>query len=150
MRRVMARRPRFVTRVFTPEELSFGGASKGAARYLAEFMAARGAVLRCLGSTPADEVCILDVSVQRKVGERPQVVLSQRAQELARRRGVSEIALSLSCTGDVAVANAVALNDETRPRPPERPDPKAELRASFREARSVLDELERREGTGAQ
>jgi hypothetical protein len=38
---------------------------------------------------------------------------------------------------------AVAMTDEVRPRKEERPDPKEELRASFRAARSVIDELER-------
>ena len=53
-----------------------------------------------------------------------------------------EVALSLSYTRDVAVANAVAVTDEVRPQPDDRPDPERELAASFREARSVLDELE--------
>jgi holo-[acyl-carrier protein] synthase len=53
------------------------------------------------------------------------------------------VALSISYTHDVAVANAVPMTDEVRPRKEERPDPKEELRASFRAARSVIDELER-------
>ena len=46
-------------------------------------------------------------------------------------------------TLDTAVANAVAVTDEVRPQPDDKPDPERELAASFREARSVLDELER-------
>ena len=56
---------------------------------------------------------------------------------------MEEIALSLSFTHDYAVANAVAITEATRPKQSEAPDPKAELAASFREARSLLDELER-------
>jgi holo-[acyl-carrier protein] synthase len=43
----------------------------------------------------------------------------------------------------VAVANAVAMTADVRPRQEEAPDPLKELQASFREARSVIDELER-------
>jgi holo-[acyl-carrier protein] synthase len=62
---------------------------------------------------------------------------------VAHELGIREVALSISYTHDVAVANAVAMTDEVRPRKEERPDPKEELRASFRAARSVIDELER-------
>jgi holo-[acyl-carrier protein] synthase len=34
------------------------------------------------------------------------------------------------------------MTEEVRPKQEERPDPKAELRESFRAARSVLDELD--------
>ena len=60
-----------------------------------------------------------------------------------RERGVREIALSISHTRDVAVANALAVTDEVRPAPPERDDAARQLAASFKEARAVLDELER-------
>jgi holo-[acyl-carrier protein] synthase len=73
---------------------------------------------------------------------RPEVVLSGRAAEVAQEQGIREIALSISYTHDVAVASAVAMTEEVRPKQEERPDPKAELRESFRAARSVLDELD--------
>lgn len=145
MERVMRRHPRFLQKVFSPEEIQFCEHTDRPARHFAERMAARGAVLRALGATPADGACILDVTVSSVPGERPRANLSGKAQQLAHQRGVQEIALSLSFTGDVAVANAVAMTRESRPRQERKPDLKAELRATFRQARSVLDELERRE-----
>ena len=41
------------------------------------------------------------------------------------------------------MANAVCVTDQVRPLQDEKPDPAAELSASFKEARSVIDELER-------
>ena len=54
-----------------------------------------------------------------------------------------EIALSLSHTHDVAVANAVCVTDEVRPEQDGKTDAAAELVASFKKARSIIDELER-------
>jgi len=68
-----------------------------------------------------------------------------RAAEVAAEQGVLEIALSLSFTHDMAVANAVAVTEAARPRKDEVRDPEADLARSFKEARSVLDELERLE-----
>ena len=42
-----------------------------------------------------------------------------------------------------AVANAIAVTDEVRPSPPARDEAARALATSFKEARSVLDELER-------
>ncbi len=53
--------------------------------------------------------------------------------------------LSLSYTHNVGVANAVAVTEESRPKPDEKVDPRAELAAAFKEARSLLDELDVRE-----
>ena len=48
-------------------------------------------------------------------------------------------------THGVAVANAVAATEQTQPRRDERVDEKAMLAARFKEARSLLDELDREE-----
>ena len=49
--------------------------------------------------------------------------------------------LSLSFTRNTAVASAVAITQEARPHKDERPDPRAQLAASFKEARALLDEV---------
>ena len=68
------------------------------------------------------------------------------AQEAAQRQGVTEVALSLSFTHDVATAMALLVTDEVKPKPKEERDPQRELMSSFKEARSVIDELERLQG----
>lgn len=141
--KTISRRPNFTHRVFTEEERAYCDRLARPAKHYAARFAAREAVLKALGTGFSRGIGFADVSVTRNEAGRPEVVLSGRAREIAQEQGVREIALSLSYTHDVAVANAVAVTDEVRPKAEERPDPKAELQASFRAARSVLDELER-------
>lgn len=143
MERVLERRPNFARRVFTEEERAYCDRSARPAEHYAARFAAREAVLKALGTGFAEGIGLRDVSVTRDESGRPRVVLSGRAAQVARERGVREIALSISHTHDVAVANAIAVTDDARPAPDERRDAARELARSFREARSVLDELER-------
>lgn len=143
MERTMRRRPSFLCRVFTEEERAYCDACARPAEHYAARFAAREAVVKALGTGFSNGVGFSDVSVTMDAQGRPRALLSGRAAQIAREGGVREVALSLSYTRDVAVANAVAVTDEVRPQPEDRPDPERELAASFREARSVLDELER-------
>ena len=57
--------------------------------------------------------------------------------------GVVEVALSITLTGDLAVANAIAITEDARPKPKEeKVSTKERVAQTFKEARSVLDELE--------
>ena len=143
MERVMARRPNFVVRVFNDEERAYCEKSARPAEHYAARFAAREAVLKALGTGFSEGIGLRDVSVARDDSGRPRAVLAGRAAEMARERGVREIALSISHTRDVAVANAIAVTDEVRPSPPARDEAARALATSFKEARSVLDELER-------
>lgn len=143
MEKTLARRPSFATRVFTPVERKYCERMARPAQHYAARFAAREAVLKALGTGFSQGIGLADVSVVNNEAGQPQVLLSGRAREIANERGVQEVALSLSYTHDVAVASAVAMTEEVRPKQEVRTDPKEELRASFRAARSVLDELER-------
>ena len=143
MERVLARRPSFAKRVFTQAERDYCERLARPAQHYAARFAAREAVLKALGTGFSRGIGLADVSVLNNEAGRPEVVLSGRAKEIAAEQGVREVALSLSYTHDVAVANAVAMTDDVRPKQEERSDPKEDLRASFRAARSVIDELER-------
>ncbi|WP_130811385.1 holo-ACP synthase [Olsenella sp. Marseille-P4559] len=142
MERTMHRRPSFLARVFTEEERAYCDACARPAEHYAARFAAREAVVKALGTGFSNGVGFSDVSVTMDAHGRPHALLTGRAAQTARESGVREVALSLSYTREVAVANAVAVTDEVRPQPDTRPDPERELAASFREARSVLDELE--------
>ena len=148
MEKVLARRPNFAKRVFTKAERAYCDRMARPAQHYAARFAAREAVLKALGTGFSQGIGFADVSVSRNEAGRPEAILSGRAYEVAAEQGVREVALSLSYTHDVAVASAVAVTDEVRPRVDEKPDPNAELSASFRAARSVLDELERVEEVG--
>ena len=125
MERILERTPRFARRVFTDEERAYcESTARPAAHYACRF-AAREATLKALGCGFAPGVRFDDVSVTADASGRPSV------------------AVSLSFTREMAVANAVATTAETAPKVAEQRDPRRELAESFREARSVIDELER-------
>lgn len=146
MERTLSRRPSFARRVFTDEERRFcEGTARPAEHYAARF-AARRAVLKALGLEPGTGVGPRDVSVTLAEGGRPMAVLLGRVREAADERGVGEVALSLSFTHEVATAMALLVTDEVRPAPKEERNPRDELLSSFREARTVIDELERIQG----
>ena len=143
MEKVLGRRPNFAKRVFTKEERAYCDRMARPAQHYAARFAAREAVLKALGTGFSRGIGFSDVSVGRSEAGQPLAVLTGRAAEIAAEQGVLEVALSLSYTHEVAVASAVAMTEEVRPRVEEKPDPKEELRASFRAARSVIHELER-------
>lgn len=145
MERVIERRPSFLTRVFTDEERAYCDSFARPAEHYAARFAAREAVLKALGTGFSQGIGVKDVSVVNDDSGRPLAVLSGRAKEVAAERGVQEIALSLSHTQDVAVANAVAVTEDVRPKVEESRDPAQELLASFKAARTVIDELERQQ-----
>lgn len=145
MERVIKRRPSFLKRVFTDEERAYCDACARPAEHYAARFAAREAVLKALGTGFAEGIGIKDVSVVNDASGRPLAVLSGRAAEIATEQGVQEIALSLSHTRDVAVANAVLVTEAVRPKVEGHVDPVEELRVSFKAARAVIDELERQQ-----
>ena len=96
---------RYLDRVYTPaEQASYetGGAASLAARF-----AAKEAVLKLIGT--ADGVDLRSVEIQTRAG-RPEVHLTGRAAELAHDAGIEDIDVSLSHTGDHALAVAVGLH----------------------------------------
>lgn len=143
MERVLRRRPNFARRVFTDEERAYCERTARPAEHYAARFAAREAVVKALGTGFSQGVSFRDVSVGRDESGRPRALLSGRAAQIAQERGIREIALSISHTRDVAVANAIAVTDEVRPAPDTRRDAERALASSFKEARALLDELER-------
>lgn len=144
MKSILEKTPSFARRVFTEEEQEYcESTSRPAAHYASRF-ASREAVLKALGTGFSQGVGRRDVSVSKDKLGKPKAVLSGKALEIARSLGVVEVALSITLTGDLAVANAIAITEDSRPKPKvEKPNDKARVAQSFREARSVLDELDR-------
>ena len=143
MEHALATNPRFFERVFTTEERAYCDRCARPAEHYAARFAAHEAILKALGCGFGNGVGLLDASVGRAENGRPIAILRGRAAEIAAEQGVREIALSISHTREVAVANAVCVTDAVRPKQEEKVDAAAELAASFKEARSVIDELER-------
>lgn len=143
MQHALDERPYFIRRLFTEDERMYCEHTARPAEHYAGRFAAREAVLKALGLGFGNGVGIGDVSVVRDDSGRPHALLAGRAAEVALEQGVREVALSISHTHDVAVANAVAVTDVVRPKPDEKEDAAKALAVSFKEARSVIDELER-------
>ena len=108
---------RYLDRVYTPVEQQ-AGRTGGAASLAARF-AAKEAVLKLIGT--ADGVDLRSVEIAQEDG-RPVVRLSGRAAALAQDAGLGPIDVSLSHSGDHALAVAVAIElatelaTETEPR----------------------------------
>jgi holo-[acyl-carrier protein] synthase len=98
---------RYLDRVYTPAEQEAGRrAGSSLAASLAARFAAKEAVLKLIGT--ADGVDPRDVEITHQDG-RPVVRLSGLAATLAAEAGVGPIDVSLSHTGDLALAVAVAI-----------------------------------------
>jgi holo-[acyl-carrier protein] synthase len=95
---------RYLDRVYTPAEQDAGRA--GGAASLAARFAGKEAVLKLIGT--ADGVDPREVEITHEDG-RPVVRLSGLAATLAAEAGVGPIDVSLSHTGDLALAVAVAI-----------------------------------------
>jgi len=87
---------RFVERILTPTEREEFVASKQPARLLAKRFAAKEAVAKALGTGIGRGVSFQDIEVRHDDFGAPLVVLSGGAEEVARRRGASGVALSLA------------------------------------------------------
>lgn len=144
MESILKRTPSFATRVFTDEERAYCESSNRPAAHYACRFAAREAVLKALGTGFSSGIGRRAVSVSRDASGKPVAVLNGRALEIAQDLGIVEVAISLSFTNDVAVANAMTITEDARPKQkPDRESEKARIARSFREAKSVLEELER-------
>lgn len=143
MQQAIDRRPHFIRRMFTDVERAYCERTARPAEHYAARFAAREAVLKALGTGFSSGIDFQDISVERDQLGRPQARLAGKAAQIAAEQGVQEIALSISYTRDVAVANAVAVTNAVKPKVDQKEDATQELARSFKEARSVLDELER-------
>ena len=140
MKAALARTPRLKDRIFSEEERWYCEHKARPEVHYALRFAAKEAVLKALG-TGFSGMRFCDVEVIREGTGRPVPRLSGRAAERAAELGVVEMHLSLSFTHSTAVASAVAITEDARPRKDERPDPRAQLAADFKEARALLDEV---------
>jgi holo-[acyl-carrier protein] synthase len=106
---------RYLDRVYTPleqEACRQGGPASLAARF-----AAKEAVLKLIGTADGVDPRSVEIALERG---RPVVRLSGRAATLAEEAGLGPIDVSLSHSGDHAIAVAVALSHE-RPHEPRNP-----------------------------
>ena len=101
---------RFLQRIYTPQEITY---CRGRAPQLASRFAAKEAVMKALG-TGIRGVGWREVEVLRARGRAPSIQLHGRAQRRAQALGIAELALSLTHSGDHALASVVGALEEAR------------------------------------
>ena len=101
---------RFIERCFTPGEAAYADLAKRrrAERYAVRF-AAKEAALKALGTGLRDGVRWTDIAVDREPSGRPMLLVSGRARELADRQGISGWRVSLTHTGNFAMASVIVV-----------------------------------------
>jgi len=109
VRGVLERRgPRFIDHVFLPAEVGYCASRRDPAKHFAARFAAKEAVVKALAVKRGMTFLWRDIEISRSADGAPSVILSGRALELARRRGVTSILVSLSHSDSHAVAMATA------------------------------------------
>jgi len=112
LRRLLERLPRAYERLFSSQERSYSdGFADPYPRYAARF-AAKEAVGKALG---IGIIGFVWREIEVLSGGKPRVALHGRVGEIARRLGVTRVELSLSHTGGMAYAMAVAVSDAAGP-----------------------------------
>ncbi|MBI2168360.1 MAG: holo-ACP synthase [Actinobacteria bacterium] len=106
-RRVLERRPRLATRLFSDGEQAYARRHADPVPRLAARFAAKEATMKALG-VGLGAFKLRDVEVDREGSGAPVLALRGRAAALARQRGVDRWHLSLTHTDTVALAFTVA------------------------------------------
>ena len=103
---------RFTKRLFTPAEIAYCERFKNRGeRYAARF-AAKEAAFKALGTGWGAGVRWLDVEVTHQPSGKPELVLTGRAQEVARGLGVTRMAVSISHSDRYVVAQVIFEGDD--------------------------------------
>jgi len=103
---------RFARRVFTPAEIAYCEKAKNRGeRYAARF-AAKEAAFKALGTGWAAGVRWLDVEVTHLPSGKPELVLTGRAEAVARELRVSRVAVSISHSNRYVVAQVIMESDD--------------------------------------
>ncbi|MBX3432633.1 MAG: holo-ACP synthase [Pirellulales bacterium] len=98
----------FLRRVFTEAEVEYCSAKKASTQHYAGRWAAKEAVLKALGTGWIRGIGWRDVEVSHRPGGAPQAELHAGAREVAERRGIEQVHLSISHCRSHAVAYAIA------------------------------------------
>jgi holo-[acyl-carrier protein] synthase len=106
--RLLAAGPGLATTLFTARELAYSGGRRRRTEHLAARFAAKEAVLKAIGTGLGPRMSWTDIEIVNDVFGCPHVTLAGEVAAAARRNGLGQIAVSMSHSGGVAVAQAVA------------------------------------------
>ncbi len=99
---------RFLTRWFTPDELSYCMGKARPSVHLAGRLAAKEALVKALRPAWDGSILLRDISVVTEKTGAPAILLSGRAAQIAERIGITCFHVSLSHEGGYAVASVIA------------------------------------------
>lgn len=97
----------FLDRVFTPEEQAYCERRHRPATHYAGRYAVKESVMKVLGTGWAHGVRWVDIEVRRAPGAAPEVHLAGASAEIAARRGLDRIHVTITHDGGIAAAVAV-------------------------------------------
>lgn len=107
---VMNRHPdRFMERVLTEAERAYVGRMRDPLPHIAGRFAAKEAVLKVLGTGWRGGIAWTDVEIVNDAAGQPAVRLSGECEQVARRRAIARILVSISHTPQYATATAIGL-----------------------------------------
>ena len=98
---------RFAKRVCTLTEIAYCGEFKNQAERLAARFAAKEAAFKALGTGWGEGVRWVDVEITHSPSGKPELILRGRAEEIARRMGVTRTAVSISHSDRYVVAQVI-------------------------------------------
>ncbi|MGE3820494.1 MAG: holo-ACP synthase [Isosphaeraceae bacterium] len=115
----------FLRRVYTDREIRFCQSRKHAIEHFAGRWAAKEAILKAIGTPWSREITLTDLEVRQVVGGEPRVHVRGSAKDVALRRGIGDLLVTVSHCRTYATAYAIAVGPEARQRPagPTSPSP---------------------------
>jgi holo-[acyl-carrier protein] synthase len=97
----------FLERVFTPAEIAYCEKHRNQAERFAGRFAAKEAAMKALGTGWRRGVRWVDIEVVREPSGKPTLKLSGESREIAGRLGVTHIALTITHSGNTALAQVI-------------------------------------------
>jgi holo-[acyl-carrier protein] synthase len=98
---------RFLHRIYTEHEIAYCNSKRNSAESFAARFAAKEAGAKALGTGISRGVTWIEFQIARQPGGRPVLELRGRAALLAKELGVKTISLSLTHTGNLAMATVM-------------------------------------------
>src|SRR6202521_684469 len=97
----------FLQRIFTPSEIAYCEKHRNRSERFAGRFAAKEAAMKALGTGWARGVRWVDIEVIRELSGKPTLKLSGASREIADRLGVTNIALTITHSGNTALAQVI-------------------------------------------
>jgi holo-[acyl-carrier protein] synthase len=110
----------FLRRVYTDREIRYCQSRKHAIEHFAGIWVAKESIFKAIGTGFRRQVAWTDIEIRQGSGRQPRVMVGGGAKEIAIRKGIGNILISISHCRTYATAYAMAVSSkEPSKRPPE-------------------------------